>query len=255
MLFPQIEHYVDLAAIDAFLGKRDRGEHLVVAILANTYYTLDYCSKKNGKGLRCCTTLLFLWLTVHLFHSSKRMRCPIKDHYWSCVKFLTKAEWTARLDEAIERFIRWHPQWNKREDVIIRCGGFPNIPLMGTQGAINCNPKLTLCQARYPMVLPSVRGGDSTLHPPRSRDTGGRVLEENPPSLEKDHQGRTQVGTVEMQSFVQLQVLAAAQSREKGLRELEWNQASLEKEELIVALADTRSKEDDARGHLRRLQE
>ncbi|RDX91458.1 hypothetical protein CR513_26554, partial [Mucuna pruriens] len=51
MLFPQIERYVDLGAIDAFLRKRDRGEHPVVAVLANTYYTLDYCSKKNGKGL------------------------------------------------------------------------------------------------------------------------------------------------------------------------------------------------------------
>ncbi|RDY02531.1 hypothetical protein CR513_14002, partial [Mucuna pruriens] len=43
----------DLAAIDAFLNKRDKGEHPVVAILANTYYTLDYCSRKKGKGLRC----------------------------------------------------------------------------------------------------------------------------------------------------------------------------------------------------------
>ncbi|RDX81524.1 hypothetical protein CR513_37773, partial [Mucuna pruriens] len=34
------------------------------------------------------------------------------------------------------------------------CGGFPNIPLMGTQGAINYNPELTLRQARYLMVLP-----------------------------------------------------------------------------------------------------
>ncbi|RDX85054.1 hypothetical protein CR513_33809, partial [Mucuna pruriens] len=132
MLFPQIERYVDLAAIDAFLGKRDRGEHHIVEILANTYYTLNYCSKKNGKGLRCCTSLLFLWLTTHLFHSSKRTRCPIEDHYWSCVKLLTKAEWTARLDEATKRSIRWYPQWNKREDVIIHCEGFPNILLMGT---------------------------------------------------------------------------------------------------------------------------
>ncbi|RDY09828.1 hypothetical protein CR513_05744, partial [Mucuna pruriens] len=53
MLFPQIERYVDLTAIDAFLGKRDRGKHPIVVVLANTYYTLDYCSKKNKKGSRC----------------------------------------------------------------------------------------------------------------------------------------------------------------------------------------------------------
>ncbi|RDX63521.1 hypothetical protein CR513_58046, partial [Mucuna pruriens] len=143
-----------LVAIDAFLSKRDRGEHPVVAVLANTYYTLDYCSKKNEKGLRCCTSLLILWLTVHLFHSSKRTRCLVEDHYWSCIKPLTKAEWTAHLDEAMEKSIRWYSQWNEREDVIIWCGGFPNISLMGTQGAINCNLELTLRQAGYSMVLP-----------------------------------------------------------------------------------------------------
>ncbi|RDY00958.1 hypothetical protein CR513_15807, partial [Mucuna pruriens] len=43
--------------------------------------------------------------------------------------------------------------------------------------------------------------------------------------------------------------------KEKGLRELEWSQALLEEEELIAALAEVRSKEEDARGHLRQLQE
>ncbi|RDX95005.1 hypothetical protein CR513_22529, partial [Mucuna pruriens] len=76
----------DLVAIDAFLGKRDKGEHLVVAVLANTYYHLDYCSRKKGKGLRCYTSLLFLWLTAHLLHSSKKTKFPIEGHYWSCVK-------------------------------------------------------------------------------------------------------------------------------------------------------------------------
>ncbi|RDX85055.1 hypothetical protein CR513_33810, partial [Mucuna pruriens] len=39
-------------------------------------------------------------------------------------------------------------------------------------------------------------------------------------------------------------------TQEKVLRELERSQALLEKEELIAALADARSKEDDARGYL-----
>ncbi|RDX95746.1 hypothetical protein CR513_21689, partial [Mucuna pruriens] len=44
-------------------------------------------------------------------------------------------------------------------------------------------------------------------------------------------------------------------AREKCLRELERDQALLEKEELIAALADARLKEDDARDHLHQLQE
>ncbi|RDX97441.1 hypothetical protein CR513_19785, partial [Mucuna pruriens] len=90
------------------------------------------------------------------------------------------------------------------------------------------------------------------------------------------------MGIAELRNLVQLQVLAATQNRQayKGTRkgsgknltpgkarrvggllkqnggfEPQQNQASLEKEELIAALADARSKEDDARDHLHRLQE
>ncbi|RDY02288.1 hypothetical protein CR513_14279, partial [Mucuna pruriens] len=53
-----------------------------------------------------------------------------------------------------------------------------------------------------------------------------------------------------LQHKVESILLYVRQTSEKGLRELEWNQASLEKEELIVALADAKSKEDVATDHL-----
>ncbi|RDX93030.1 hypothetical protein CR513_24763, partial [Mucuna pruriens] len=100
------------------------------------------------------------------------------------------------------------PQWNERGDMINCYGGFPNVPLMGTQGAINCNPELTLYQAGYPMVLPPSEEAMMLfiLH-------GGRALEEDSSSLEKDHQKGPRVGTTELRSLVQLQVLAVAQKR------------------------------------------
>ncbi|RDY11798.1 hypothetical protein CR513_03487, partial [Mucuna pruriens] len=130
--FP-IEDYIDVATINDFLGKRDQGESPVVAVLGNTYYTLNYCRKKNGRGLRCYTSLLYLWMTTHLFHSKGR---------------------TEENGVPTEKSINWYPRWNEREDVIIKCRGFSNVPLVGTQGAINYNPTLTLRQAEYPMVLP-----------------------------------------------------------------------------------------------------
>ncbi|RDX73024.1 hypothetical protein CR513_47427, partial [Mucuna pruriens] len=80
ILFPHIEDYVDLVAIDTFLGKRDQGESPFIAVLANTYYTLNYYYEKNGRWLRCCTSLLYLWMTAHLFHSKGRTTCSIEDH-------------------------------------------------------------------------------------------------------------------------------------------------------------------------------
>ncbi|RDY09574.1 hypothetical protein CR513_06035, partial [Mucuna pruriens] len=81
VLFPQIEDYVDLAAIDAFLGKRDRRENPVIVVLANTYNTLDYYYRKNEKELRCCTSLLYLWMMAYLFHGKKKTTCLIEDHH------------------------------------------------------------------------------------------------------------------------------------------------------------------------------
>ncbi|RDX87726.1 hypothetical protein CR513_30770, partial [Mucuna pruriens] len=109
ILFLHIEDYVNLAIIDNFFAKRDRGESPVIAILANTYYSLNYCYERNGKGLRCCTSLLYLWLTTHLFHNKRRAACPIENHHWSWVKMMTKVEWTKHLDKAFEKSIRWYP--------------------------------------------------------------------------------------------------------------------------------------------------
>ncbi|RDX66147.1 hypothetical protein CR513_55115, partial [Mucuna pruriens] len=62
ILFPHLEDYIDLVTVDTFLAKKDRGENLVIAVLANTYYTLNYYYMKNEKSLRCCTPLLYLWM-------------------------------------------------------------------------------------------------------------------------------------------------------------------------------------------------
>ncbi|RDX82953.1 hypothetical protein CR513_36198, partial [Mucuna pruriens] len=67
---------------------------------------------------------------------------------------MSEVEWMRHLDEASKKTIRWYPQWNEREDTIIKCGGFLNVPLMGTQGAINYNSELVPRQAGYPMALP-----------------------------------------------------------------------------------------------------
>ncbi|RDY01162.1 hypothetical protein CR513_15542, partial [Mucuna pruriens] len=280
MLFPQIEHYVDLAAVDAFLGRQDWGEHPVVAVLANTYQTLDYCSKKNGRGLRCCTSLLFLWLTMHLFHSGKKTRCPIEDHYWSCIKPLMKLNgrqaWTKL----------WRSQSTGTHSGMKGRMGFPNIPLMGTQGAINYNHELHSGKLG---ILWSCPRRKRQLHPLLSTP-GKRSSEKNL------NRGCGAVGKSWLQHRIEYTFLTfsdpwfeVAKDELAGLRrpskrkrkeldswESEGNRgaspkaecwfrtvaqekslerALLEKEELVAALADARLKENDAKDHLHQLQE
>ncbi|RDX86858.1 hypothetical protein CR513_31753, partial [Mucuna pruriens] len=126
LLFPQVENYVNLTATEVFLAKRDKGENLTMAVLANTYYTLHHCSQQGEGNLRCSTSLLYLWLTSHLFHCKNKAKCPMEDFKWSWIRN-------------------------------IGCKGYPNVPLSGTQGAINYNPELVSRQAGYPMIEPPLK--------------------------------------------------------------------------------------------------
>ncbi|RDY10625.1 hypothetical protein CR513_04822, partial [Mucuna pruriens] len=152
VLFPHMEDYIDLAAMDVFLAKRENGENPTMAILANIYYILNYCCERKRRSLRCCTHLLYLWMIAHLFHNKRKTTCPIEDFKWSWIRSMSKVRWIEYLDRASKRTIRWYPLWNKREQLIMRCGGFPNVPLMGTEGGIHYNPELTTRQDGYPMI-------------------------------------------------------------------------------------------------------
>jgi len=48
--------------------------------------------------------------------------------------------------------INWFPRWKEGGvGVLISCGGFPNVPLIGTRGCISYNPVLAIRQLGYPM--------------------------------------------------------------------------------------------------------
>ena len=63
-----------------------------------------------------------------------------------------KANWEELLAGMIGESISWFPRWKEGgAEVLYSCGGFPNIPLMGTRGCINYNPILAIRQLGYPM--------------------------------------------------------------------------------------------------------
>ncbi|RDX78460.1 hypothetical protein CR513_41265, partial [Mucuna pruriens] len=154
LLFPQLEDYVDRTTMEVFLARKNKGENPTMAVLADTYYSLHQCGERRRGILRCCTPLLYLWLTSHLFQCKHRTTCPIENFKWSWVPPMTNKEWARKLEEASERSVRWYPPWNEREHVIVKCEGYPNVPLLGTQGAINYNPELAVRQAGYPIIVP-----------------------------------------------------------------------------------------------------
>ncbi|RDY14323.1 hypothetical protein CR513_00601, partial [Mucuna pruriens] len=116
VLFPYVQDYVNLPAIEVFLAKRDRGRTLPWPF----WLTLTTRSIIAANG-----------------------RLGISD---------AAPPTLPMLGEASKRTIHWYPAWNEREQMITRCRGYPNVPLLRTQGAINYNPELTSRQAGYPMV-------------------------------------------------------------------------------------------------------
>ncbi|KAH1193380.1 hypothetical protein GmHk_19G054436 [Glycine max] len=118
VLFPNVYGLVDLAAIDTFLAYHNHKESLVVAMLADLYDTFDRRCEKRSTRILCCTPALYVWLVSHLFRQEVRHACPLESH--------------------------------RRTGVFISCGGFSNVPLMGTRGCINYNPILAIRQLGYP---------------------------------------------------------------------------------------------------------
>jgi hypothetical protein len=137
VLFPKLDNFIDTAAISVFWAAKVKEEDLVPALLADVYYTLHMRSEKGGGLMLCCLPLLYSWFMSHMPKDITE-----KDVH----------DWPQKLMALTEHSILWFPKKLGRNDVIINCGDFPNVPLIGTEGCINYNPMLAIRQLGYPMV-------------------------------------------------------------------------------------------------------
>ncbi|KAH1193421.1 hypothetical protein GmHk_19G054471 [Glycine max] len=150
VLFPNVDGLVDLAAIDAFLAYHHSKESPVVAVLADLFDTFDRRCEKSSARIICCLPALCVWLVSHLFQQDTRHPCPLLSHR-SCTE-KRRIDWDQLLAGIGGRTINWFPRWKEgKEGVLFSCGGYPNIPLVGTRGCINYNPALAIRQLGYPM--------------------------------------------------------------------------------------------------------
>ncbi|KAH1205788.1 hypothetical protein GmHk_16G046413 [Glycine max] len=150
VLFPNVDGLVDLAAIDAFLAYHHSKESPVVAVLADLFDTFNRRCEKSSARIICCLPALCVWLVSHLFQQDMRHPCPLLSHR-SCTE-KRRIDWDQLLAGIGGRTINWFPRWKEgKEGVLFSCGGYPNIPLIGTRGCINYNPALAIRQLGYPM--------------------------------------------------------------------------------------------------------
>ncbi|XP_058752129.1 uncharacterized protein LOC131625266 [Vicia villosa] len=131
VLFPNIPNFVDLTAICLFMDQNP-----VPTLLADTYYAVH--SRYGTKGaVGGCLPLLYEWFTSHLPKSG-----PF-------VTTRDSQKWPQRIMGLTANDIVWYHLGKGIEEVITRCGSFDNVPLIGTKGVINYNPRLALRQLGF----------------------------------------------------------------------------------------------------------
>ncbi|KAI5387553.1 hypothetical protein KIW84_073600 [Lathyrus oleraceus] len=133
VLFPSMPNFVDYAAVCIFIGRNP-----VPTLLADTYYAIH---SRHGKGgaIRCCLPLLLRWFMSLL---------PVSGPF---VDAQSTYRWTQRVMSLTSYDIRWQSYRMDVRDVIMSCGEFRNVPLVGTKGCINYNPVLSLRQLGFVM--------------------------------------------------------------------------------------------------------
>jgi hypothetical protein len=116
VLFPSMPNFVDLAAVIIFIGGNP-----VPTLLADTYYAIH---SRHGKGgaIRCCLPLLLRWFLSLLPTSG-----PFVDTQ-------STRKWTQRIMSLTFYDVKWQAYRMNVRNVIMSCGGFRNVPLIGTKG-------------------------------------------------------------------------------------------------------------------------
>ncbi|XP_058722493.1 uncharacterized protein LOC131594391 [Vicia villosa] len=131
VLFSNIPNFVDLTAICLFMDQNP-----VPTLLADTYYAVHSRYGKKG-SVGGCLPLLYEWFSSYLPKSGAFV--TTRDSH----------KWPQRIMGLTANDIVWCHIGMDIEEVITSCGSFDNVPLIGTKGVINYNPRLVLRQLGF----------------------------------------------------------------------------------------------------------
>ncbi|MBA0881615.1 hypothetical protein Goshw_012833 [Gossypium schwendimanii] len=121
---------VDEAITDRF-DQLDRRVTPVLAILVETFRSLNACRKAGEGRFIGCAQLLLTW-----FHS----------HFWKVDKNLQEEE------------IKWRAPWLLPDEILYRCINFDWVTLLGIWRAVGYAPLLVLRQYRSRQFVPATQG-------------------------------------------------------------------------------------------------
>ncbi|XP_058777834.1 uncharacterized protein LOC131652073 [Vicia villosa] len=110
--------------------------------LGDVYHSIHHKSSQKGGLIRCCAPLLYRWFRSHL---------PERGAF---VDNRHTSKWAERIMGLRAKDIVWHNRSLDDMEVIMSCGKFKNVPLMGLRGGINYNPVLARRTFGYAFISP-----------------------------------------------------------------------------------------------------
>ncbi|XP_061356345.1 uncharacterized protein LOC133300771 [Gastrolobium bilobum] len=159
VLFSSALDMVDQAAMRVFFTVETKKINPMLAVLAETFLTLDFCQKKQKGGkLRCCAQLLYVWIITHMYAGNhiNSSSDPLRSFHRIPVNHRDEKEWKIEFDSVEGKTFKWICPWfeTRRGDIIYSCGEFLNVPLIGLRGCITYTPAVVLKQLGWTQKQP-----------------------------------------------------------------------------------------------------
>ncbi|XP_050909146.1 uncharacterized protein LOC127122915 [Lathyrus oleraceus] len=118
VLFPNMVDFIDMNVICIFM-------------MEDVYHYIHSRNHKRRGGLVwCCAPLLYHWFRSHL---------PCKGAFMDNKETLELSKRLMRLTSKDFRWYNLRLDTMEKSEVIVSCGDFTNVPLMGIRGGINYN--------------------------------------------------------------------------------------------------------------------
>ncbi|XP_058775380.1 uncharacterized protein LOC131649644 [Vicia villosa] len=137
VMFSNVPNFVDMNAIHIFILQNP-----VPTLLGDVYHSIHHKSSQKGGLVRFCAPLLYRWFRSHL---------PERGAF---VDNRHTSKWAERIMGLRAKDIVWYNKALEDMEVVMSCGKFKNVPLMGLRGGINYNPVLARRTFGYAFVSP-----------------------------------------------------------------------------------------------------
>ena len=136
VIFPGILGYIEMAVVDAF-DQIQHDSNPALAILAETFRSLNYCRRNREGRFLGCTPLLYIWIRSHIVcegitftKSNFPGAAPITEfcqNAWPAPK--TEEWWVSTFQNPSQ--VQWMAPWMSRPPLLYRCGNLLWVPLFG----------------------------------------------------------------------------------------------------------------------------